>query len=92
MKRILLLATLAVVGCETYEGGVQRGMAPWIGQPVRAYAEAKMKMPSGWDRPDGSRMFVFDYGTCQVSIVGVSPDGQSEYINRGMQSTCPPGW
>ena len=92
MRAALILAALAVTGCETYDNAVRRQLEQWEGRPVRDYAEAKMMQPHGWDRPDGSRMFVFDYGTCKVAILGVSPDGQGEYINRGMQSSCPPGW
>ena len=89
----LLPLLLLLAGCETTTNAMARQQKAWIGQPVRAFAEAYSLRPVDIITSSAGRTYLYQkpqgYGSCGVTIQGVP--GGAEYVIAGMTSTCPPG-
>lgn len=87
----------ALAGCTTYGEAMRAQMVPWIGQPVRTFAEVNSLVPDQvYDNPEGTRTFIYRKmlgtgATCGVTAIGKKRENYSEWVIANMATGCPPG-
>ena len=91
LATIVVLGSIALAACETTQSQTENAVRRWLGQPVRAYAEARSLVPETvYDNPDGTRTFMFRHraplGSCGVTMIG-APSG-NEFVITRINTTC----
>lgn len=86
--------TFAASGCTTTEEATRQRVETWKGRPVRDFAEHHSLTPEGVHNTPTGRAFVFrrygPYGSCGITILGVTAQGRDEYVIGTVISDCGP--